>query len=294
MTTHKAIEELEIGGHTDIDSTKSIGASRIANACGFGYLTPLQQYLEMRNELAPSPKNKRMVLGVLHEDAILKTYELVTGIKLHSFQKLFTDKERRIHCHIDAMTRNAPSKVVDAKYSSEFMLTRRYADGSPVWGPYGSDIFPTQYHFQLNLQMMLTGCTQADLAVQFGNANYQIYQTEFNLIIQKAILKGAKDFWNCMDTNQPPPFENIEDVRLLYQDELNKETAYLGEVAFDAVRKKQQAETAIRKLQAEIDEAKQVIETEIAGAEIGLLPDGSRIKRSKTQKGLTRVYYPRT
>lgn len=291
-----SVEEISFPYPDDIDPTKSIGASRIANVCGFGYSSQLEEYLQMKGDVKPSYQNKKMIFGLIHENAILQTFELTTGRKLTDHQKLFSDKNLRIHCHVDAISVDEVGGtriVVDAKNSSEFMMNRYNADGSPVWGAHGSDVFPAQYHFQLQQQMLLTGCTRADLAVQFGNADFRVYSVEADPKLQEIIKERAQAFWGYMDDDLPPPAEKHNDVKILYKDQVEKETIELSSAACVALAEKEEIETKIKELQSALESKKMLIEGEIGGAEVGVCPDGRKVTRRADKKGNMRVYYPK-
>lgn len=290
------VEKLEFPYPNDIDPHLSIGASRIANLCDFGYSSQLEEYLQMKGELTPLSKNKKKIFGLLHESAILETYKLTTGREITDHQKLFSDENLRIHCHVDAISVdevNGTRIVVDAKYSSEFMMNRQNANGTQVWGDDGSDVFPAQYHFQLQQQMLLTGCTRADLAVQFGNVDFRVYSVDAEPKIQKMIKEKAQAFWELMDTDTPPQAENHHDVKILYKDQLEKETVQLSSAACEAIATKEASEAKIKELQAEIESARMLIENEIGSAEVGICADGRKITRKLDKNGNMRIYYPK-
>lgn len=85
------------------------------------------------------------------------------------------------------------------------------------WGESGTDEVPMSYLVQCAWYMLLTGCTQADLAVLFSNADFRIYSIIKDVGLENLLLNKAIEFWHeHVLANVAPAPANEADCKLLY------------------------------------------------------------------------------
>lgn len=173
-----------------------IGGSDVAALLGLSpWKTPLQLYMEKLG-LSTVTETQAMRLGTKWEPIIASEYTEQTGIELVSGGFHRSKEHPFLACHLDYVGAKV-KKLVECKYVG-------YRTQS-AWGDEGTDQIPEYYIMQVMTYMGVCGFTEADVAAFFGSQNVvRIYTVRFNQRIFDAIVKAAGEFWERVQTKNPP------------------------------------------------------------------------------------------
>jgi putative phage-type endonuclease len=160
--------------------------------------------------------------GAHLEPFVAAEYERVTGSRTHvhaatlrhpSLPYLFGHLDRLVtppgqNCVDEAGTITADT-LLECKTASAF--------SAGEWGRPWTDEVPASYLVQCAWYMMLSGCSQAHLAVLLGNAELRVYVVRRDEQLEVALFEAAKRFWvGHVLTGVPPEPATREDVLRLY------------------------------------------------------------------------------
>jgi putative phage-type endonuclease len=180
---------------------KGIGGTDASVVLGVSpYKTAFQLYQEKRGEIPPVAMNDAMRIGVALEPVVRGMYEEKTGriVKVPGMMEM--DGYPYILANLDGITNDG--RVLEIKTAAR----------SNGWGEQGSDEVPLHYGIQVQHYMMVTGLPVADLAVLIAGSDFRLYTIESDRSIHADILDASADFWNRVETGNPPPVVTYEDA----------------------------------------------------------------------------------
>lgn len=207
MLTPEQIEDRRISG---------IGASEAAQAVGVSkWGTPLELYFEKLGIVQKEFDDRaqeRMRFGSLLEALVADEYVRETGntVRRHT-QKITSKKYPHMFSHIDRRI-VGQGRPLECKSAGSFMAGE--------WGESGSDQYPDNYLIQCHHQMITMEATSCDLAVLIGGNEFRWYTIPFDDELAKGIIAKEHMFWNCVQTKDPPPPTTLDDLALLYPEEV--------------------------------------------------------------------------
>lgn len=200
MLTEKQIENRK----------KGIGASEAATVMGLNQrVSPYQLWLYKTGKAVPEDISEVPVVywGTVHEDPIALHYAKVMNCKVRRVTNtLFHKNYPFMLCHLDRKI-EGESKVLECKFA---MFAR------DDWGPSGSDIVPLPYIVQVQYQLSVTGYEEADLAVLIGGHDFRVYHFKRDEELIAKIIEEVSTFWQCVESDTPPPLRDRTDVQLAY------------------------------------------------------------------------------
>ncbi len=200
MLTEKNLENRKNG----------IGASEAGIVLGLNqYVSPYQLWMIKTGRSQPENLDNvpQVMWGSIHEEPIARHYAKVKNCKVRRVTNtLFHKKYPFILCHLDRKIENE-SKILECKFAM-------YAKDN--WGPDGSDQVPMSYIIQVQHQLAVTGYEEADLAVLISGWDFRIYHFKRNDKLIAKIEEEIVKFWNCVETDTPPPLRDRQDVELMY------------------------------------------------------------------------------
>lgn len=130
--------------------------------------------------------------------------------------KIKTDEERArldaIFAEIEAAERGElfePEPQQDQQKSAKELRLENRPINEIVGDARTSD-FPAYYKTQLQVQMMVTGATEAHLAVAFSGQDFVIYKMDYDEGLAADILKAVEGFWPCVENNTMPEADGSE------------------------------------------------------------------------------------
>lgn len=181
-------------------AARKIGSSEIAAALGISqYKTPLELYREKIGEAEPFAGNLHTQAGEIMEAAISDLYEHITGRKLRRMNQV------QVHPEYPFLTATLDRVVVGEKRIVE--IKNINFRSLREWGEEGTDEVPAHYLMQVHHQMLVMDWPVADIAAYFGGGDLRIYPVERSADMDAIIIDGAREFWRCVETRTPPPFD---------------------------------------------------------------------------------------
>ena len=163
---------------------KCIGGSDAAAILGLSKWTTRLDVFLSKTTRQPDHSNRAMYRGRMLEPAILQMYANETGLALERPREILRHKSIEfIGASLDAVA--ARTIVVDAK-------TARLRK---AWGEPGTDQVPIEYLIQMMHYLAVTDLAVADLAVLFGDFDFQIYRIQRDEELVQQILAAEQTFW---------------------------------------------------------------------------------------------------
>ena len=205
------------------DRSKFIGGSDIGAILGLSkFRTPLQVWQEKVGQEIARQDSLPLRFGSFAEEFVAQEYTRSTGIEVVTHIEPFIHPQYPfLSGHIDrfVLRPDLPLFNSDGKLQTTTLLECKTANpfSKDEWGEAGSDEVPMSYLVQCAWYMMLTECTQADLAVLFSNADFRIYTIAKDHELESLLLDKALAFWNehVLTKIAPAPMSEF-DCKLLY------------------------------------------------------------------------------
>lgn len=199
MLTAKQKEERKLG----------IGGSDISIILGLSnFKTPYELFLD---KTSTEPQQDVMMpvqyWGHRLEPIIREEFELRNQVKVETPETQVHPVYDYMRANIDGFIRDWNS-VFEAKCSGTFM--------SHEWGQDGSDIIPLSYLVQVAHYVSVMNANEARIAVLIGGNDYREYIYTRDLQLESRVIDAAKEFWRCVQENDPPPAINEDDLKLMF------------------------------------------------------------------------------
>lgn len=248
-----------------------IGGSDAAAILGLSrYATPLQIYLDKVGASTPRVDSDEMRWGRTLEPLIVDEYARSREVEVR--RNVFATSPDRpwMFGSLDGMS--ADNRVVEAK-AVGFQKMHE-------WGEEGSDYVPTEYLIQVQHYMAVTGAESADVAALFGGQRFRIYTVARDAELIDTMVDRLQAFWDRVLLRRPPAPEpeDASVMRLAYPP-----TEAIVELDDDACRLADAYRIAgdrAKEAERERDGRKVELLARLAGASLGLLPDGRKIKQT--------------
>lgn len=188
-----------------------IGGSEAAAALGLSNsVTALDLYRHKvyGEELPINASDMQLWLGHQLEPVVAAAFTKHTGMELQNpHQNFFHPDYPFIRGYIDRKV-EGKSEGVELKAWSEFS---RF-----LWGPDGSDDVPMTVLCQCVHYLVATGWDCWHVGVLLGT-EFRYYTIHRDDAVIKMLIDGEKKFWNHVETETPPPAQNLKDVHYLYR-----------------------------------------------------------------------------
>lgn len=255
---------------------KGIGGSDAPAVLGVSkWKTPLQVYLEKRNEVPRQDDNELFYWGRMLEPAIRKRYADETGRTV-----VVPDKFLQ-HPQYPFMIGNVDGLLPDQRRILE-VKTARSKDG---WGEPGSAEIPETYIIQVQHYMTITAYPIADVAVLFGGNEFQIYEVPEDKELQELLIQRETEFWTLVLDGTPPDPVSYADVKLKWGKVSEPVKVQADQAVIDAIASIKE----LKALQAREDELKTLVMAYMKGADTLIDPvDGKILATWKASKGSKR------
>ncbi|WAH35010.1 YqaJ viral recombinase family nuclease [Alicyclobacillus dauci] len=237
---------------------KGIGGSDIGAICGVNpWKSPLSVYLDKIGELPPVEENDAMHFGTLLEPVVADEYKRRTGyaVQRRNFMYQHPDYPWAL-ANVDRIILNKQRGhgILEVKTASEFQ-SKEWSEG----------IVPEQYILQLQWYLWITGFQWGAFAVLVGGNKFYSHEMERNEDIIGYMVESAKEFWERVETRNPPPIDGSADstkiLSALYPQSRPDSSTTLPNEAAEWIRMyrealdnekaaKEQKELAVNKLKA--------------------------------------------
>ena len=265
------------------DRRRGIGGSDAAPIVGISpWATALEVYGDKTGTLPPRQATRSMAWGLKLEEAIATAYSEETGRALEAPPRMLRHPERPwMLASIDRLSTDG--RIVELKTASPYYVSE--------WGPAGTDQVPEYYLLQIAHYMEVADIGVADVAVLIGGNDFRIYTVERNQRLIDNLVEIEAAFWERVLTRRPPEPDwrhasTLELMQNLYGLDAEK-TINMTDAGCLLVDGYERLGAAKREIDADRDALKAQILGLLAGASVGVLPDGRQI----TRKQVTRKEY---
>jgi len=195
-----------------IERKRGLGGSDAAAVLGLNpYRTPLDVYLEKRDEVEPADLSDVIPVqfGIHNEDFVGLLYERHTGAKLVKPRAI------RRHKRYPWMLGNFDRLIKGTRQGLEIKTAS--SRQAHKWGQPGTDQVPEEYLMQCLHYIEVSGYGGWDLAVLIDNADFRIYHVERDAELSEMLIEAERDFWQrVLDGNPPDPI-TLADAGKLYR-----------------------------------------------------------------------------
>lgn len=194
--------------HQDVTTNRHeyIGGSDIAAIMGMSrWKTPLKLWTEKTQKLpAPDLSNIEAVeLGSDLEEFVAQKFVQKTGKTVRRAPKLYVHSEYSyMVAHIDRLV-TGTDELLECKTASYFKK-----------GEWEADEIPQEYILQVMWYLGITGRKIGHIAVLIGGQSFKYKQIEFDQELFDQMVEAAKEFWECVQNDNPPAVVANDDETL--------------------------------------------------------------------------------
>lgn len=250
--------------HQDVITNRHnyIGGSDIAAIMGMSrWKTPLKLWTEKTQKLpAPDLSNVEAVeLGSDLEEFVAQKFSQKTGKAVRKAPKMYVHSEYSyMVAHIDRLV-TGTDELLECKTASFFKKDE-----------WENDEIPQEYILQVMWYLGITGRKVGHIAVLIGGQSFKYKQIEFDQELFDQMVEAAKEFWECVQNDNPPKVVANDDETLkeLYGDhndfmiELYPDSEQT-KVAMEALEEKIAYRQELKMQQKQIEDEIKEIETGI-------------------------------
>jgi putative phage-type endonuclease len=192
-----------------------LGGSDAGPATGLSkYKTRYRLYGEKRGEIPEDDLSDKLAveLGNRLEATVADMYADRTGRKLHRVNEVLRLRE------LPHMFVNLDRRVVGERRCVE-CKTSGIVTGhvSDEWGPDRSDQVPSNVYAQAEHQLAVTGYDTCDVPALLGDGlGFRIYTIGRDETMIANIIKLEADLWDRIQRGDPPPPENLDDLKIMF------------------------------------------------------------------------------
>lgn len=200
--------------HQDVVTNRHeyIGGSDIAAIMGMSrWKTPLKLWTEKTQKLpAPDLSNVEAVeLGSDLEEFVAQKFSQKTGKAVRKAPKMYVHPEYSyMVAHIDRLV-TGTDELLECKTASFFKKDE-----------WENDEIPQEYILQVMWYLGITGRKVGHIAVLIGGQSFKYKQIGFDQELFDQMVEAAKEFWECVQNDNPPKVvaDDDETLKELYGD----------------------------------------------------------------------------
>lgn len=184
-----------------------IGASDAAIILGISpYKSPYELYLEKTGELPLTEEESDILtLGNMLEPVIIAFYEMKTGNKVEvNIPTQASSEHPFIRVNLDGRLVKDKKILIEAKSSAVYSQWGKEDDAIPLW-----------YIAQCQQGMYVTDAEIVEVPVLIGKT-FKVYKIERDEELIKMIVAKEVEFWNRVQTRNPPPISSVDDWKIKY------------------------------------------------------------------------------
>lgn len=235
------------------------------------FSSPLELYAEKLGLVEPSEVGQPARWGKRLEPAIAAGYTEETGRQLvdHGYHLFKSADYPWAHATIDRqiiLVDNKPGPgVYEAKLTGYYKKSEIEAD------------IPIVYQIQVQHNIAVLGLEWGSVAILLNGRELLWADLERNDRFIEVLMDKEREFWDRVQTQQPPPPGPSKSARetlgKLYPQDTGA-TIVLPLEAYEWDRRRTAAKEALKKAEAECDEAENMIKAALGDATVGVFPDG--------------------
>lgn len=267
-----------------------LGATDLAAICGVGYRTAADVYAEKTGESDDRPALGILRMGLateplnaeLYQDRFLKPDDALLEpglVRSKSHDWMFATFDR-IASH------RRPGET-DLFRAVELKYVRFFTD---AWGPDGSDFIPDGYSIQATWQhtVALTAyptrkIDPPHLAALDSGGDHRVYPVVYSERLADLLLEIGEDFWRRVQTRQPVGPDWVHPLGERAKAECatirTDSSIRLDDTALGIVERMEEAKAIEKKAEEEYQLRKRELRALLGEIEVGILPDGRRVRQ---------------
>ena len=182
----------------------SVGGSEIAAALGLSrWRTPFDVWAEKAGHVTKKDEpTDAMRFGTLLEPVIRKEFARRNGLEVCECPFILAHKDYKfMTCNLDGYVKlpDGSCAVLEIKTANTF--------ASDDWANMGA---PIEYVMQVQYYLAITQMRFAYLAVLIGSSDYRQVIIERDDEVIAVIIEKLKEFWEMVETNNPPPVRGMD------------------------------------------------------------------------------------
>lgn len=251
---------------------QGIGGSEAAAVLGVHpWISPLALYLRKLKQMPEQESSPRMQWGLDLEDAVATYYERETGrmtIKPPSFTIYRSQDHPFMQATIDRLI-----EPIDKRGRGVLQIKTAGPGQISDW----QEEIPVYIQVQIQHEMLVTGNAWGSLAVFFGDYRDLIVDVERNDRFCNMLIEKCAEFWERIQSQDPPPVDHSESSKEALQYQYPKDTGASIALPGEALHWDQELqeikaqEKDLRKRKTELENK---IKAEIELASYGVLTNG--------------------
>lgn len=217
------------------EHNNGIGASEAAAVCGQSrYSNPIKVWQQKTGNADPLLPTFKMRLGLAVEDLIKDEWCQQEGRDLAvSHPPMYAHAEH-------GFIRATPDAIIDP--ACEELLECKSTSNPAVLGQQGTDELPTDWLYQAQQQMLVTGAAVVHFAVLVNLNVLKTFVVDRSEVLQQHIIDREAEFWEWVKARTVPPLDWADSqtpslVRDLYRTVNNVRILFPGELVMDYSRR---------------------------------------------------------
>lgn len=266
--------------------SRSIGASESAAILGVGY-TSQSAYTVWQQKCWPANPDSdaptiEMRVGQIIEPALREIFRTTTGLDI---RPLHHKHDRVVYQHDDHPWLRA---TLDAQVESERAVVELKNVGEHRGKEWGNNSVPLKFQVQVQHQMLVRGWHHGYVCALIGGRTPIVRKVEANERFQAKMLEKLAEFWQCVESREPPPIDGSYATReaLARQHptddgttvDLSADCTLLAD-RLDVLREEK------RTIDDQIRAAENKLKAEIGDSVAGRLADGTTLAWTSHQRG---------
>lgn len=268
---------------------KGIGGSDAATILGVSpFKSPLRLWMEKRHEIEPEDLDAKehIYWGITLERVICEEYTRRTGRQVREVGELYQHRQHEwMICNVDrdVVLTNGPRVILEAKNVSNYHFA------ASDWGMEGTAQVPPYYYTQCQHNCAVTGAVQCDMPVLIGGNNWRLYAVPRNESFIETLIARELAFWESLRTGKKPEPINLDDLRLLFPDNMPGLHKDASDEAARAWAQLARCKVELKRWKAEAKQAEFIVKQNMAEAE-HLSYNGAKLATWKKDKSGTRRF----
>ncbi len=218
----KPIAEPTYDGDWLVQHAKHIGSSDAAAICGMSpHSQAFDVWAEKTGKTDGQEQTDYMRRGKAFEPVIAGEYALTVDDRMVHPCPMFESLEWSwLASTPDAMVPQE-KKIVEIKLAHWTQAIKLGEEGS-------DQVFP-EWVIQVHLQMIVTGCREADVFVCVSPHDYRLYHVEFSQVLADRLIERLTAFWELVQSDTPPDinFDHRSAKAILARVEITGESVQL-------------------------------------------------------------------
>ncbi len=231
-----------------------VGASEIALAVGVSrWGGPIDLWLRKTGRAEEEGENPRAAVGLRAEAVLFRWWLEDTGAD-------------EAMCRVGQSVRHpqynfagcTPDIVIDEHDKPCARLMQMKCVGAHMAQFWPDEFMPADVECQTQYEMECTGARSTDVSAWLGGTDFRILTIERDAEFGAMLIEGARSFWQCVQSDEPPPIDGSESWRKylsrryprVEREELLTATPEVDKYALESLRMRERIAEALKDQEA--------------------------------------------